>query len=312
MRNADGMMGGYWGMGGGTLAMLGTFLLLTVAVAILVLLLRRVVTGDPAERIRAGALGRLDLPAIAPAGHSADRPVGEVEGFLVIPDVSGYTAFMQMSAFALGHAQYAVTELLSSVIEAAEDVLATAKIEGDAVFLYGVQATEAGQRHTVKGAEVGAAVGALLRAFYRKRTELSRANTCPCEACRNVGSLELKTVVHSGRLYFYDLRGHREIGGLPAIVAHRLLKSDVGLDRYVLITDAATQQVTLPLEAESRRHAQTYDGIGLVESTVYDFTVDALLEDEILARPGAPAKATDAARKLVEGLRGLRGPAKEA
>lgn len=307
MRRDGGMMDGIWGMGGGGLAMLGTFTLLAIAVVILVLLLRRAISGDPADRIRAGALSRLDLPAVAPAARAADLHDGEVEGFLVIPDVSGYTAFIQMSAFALAHAQYAVSALLSAIIEAAESVLATAKIEGDAVFLYGVRTADAGNR-AVTGASVGAAVRALVQAFYRKRAELARTNTCPCEACRNVGSLELKTIVHSGRLFFYDLRGHREIGGLPAIVAHRLLKSDVGLDRYVLITDAANGQITLSLDAKPRRHAQTYDDIGTVESTVYDFVVDSLLKDEIPARPGAPARASDAARKLVEGLRGLRPP----
>lgn len=306
MRNAEGMIGAPWGMGGGMLVMLGMVFLVAAAAVVLALFLRRVVAGDPAERIRSGALRRLDLTPAVAAGRSADLRGYEVEGFLVIPDISGYTQFIQMSAFALAHAQYAVSALLTSVIEAAEDVLATAKIEGDAVFLYSARVAEQGQR-AVSGPEVGGAVCALLRAFYRKRTELSRANACPCQACRNVDGLELKAVVHSGRLLLYDLRGHRELSGLPVIVAHRLLKSDVGLDRYVLVTDAAGQDITLPLETESKRHAQTYDGVGQVESTVYAFTVDSLLTEEIPATLGTPAKVADAARKLVEGLRALRG-----
>lgn len=307
MRHTENTMGGMWGMGTGGLAMLATFVLLAIAGAILVLLLRRVVAGDPAGHIRVGALGRLDLPTIGATADGGALANGEVEGFLVIPDVSGYTAFIRMSAFALAHAQYAVSALLSAVIEAADGVLATAKIEGDAVFLYGVRTPVVGCR-AITGTGVGAAVGALLQAFYRKRAELSSSNACPCEACRNVSSLELKTVVHSGSLYFYNLRGHREIGGMAAIVAHRLLKNDLDLDRYVLITDAAIEQVTLPLKAETNRYAQSYDEIGLVESTVYHFPVDALLEVDALARPSASARASDVARKLLEGLRGLRPP----
>lgn len=311
MRESGDMMGGLWGMGGGLLAMYGTLLLLAVAAVAIVLLLRRTVAGDPGERIRVGALRRLDVPVATPLRPDAAVPEGEIEGFVVIPDISGYTEFMRMSALALAHAQYAVSALLSSVIEAAEPVLATAKIEGDAVFLCGVHAGPAGRR-TVSGEQAGAAVHALLHAFYRKRAELIRANTCPCEACRNVARLELKTVVHSGSLYLYDLRGHREIGGLPVIVAHRLLKSDIGLARYVLVSDAANERLALPLEAAARRHAQSYDGIGVVESTIYEFTVDSLLKHEPPAAAGVPAKATDAARKLVEGLRGLRGTAGSA
>lgn len=306
MRASDGMMVGvFGGMGTGMLVMLGLVLLIVVVAVVLVLLLRRAIVGDPAERIRSGALSRLELPAATAAGSSDSRPDQEVEGFLVIPDISGYTQFMQMSAFALAHAQYAVSALLTSVIEAAEDVLATAKIEGDAVFLYGVRTAEGGER-TVTGQQVGDAVCALLRAFYRKRAELSCANACRCTSCRHVEQLELKAVVHSGSLLLYDLRGQRELSGLPVIAAHRLLKSNVGLKRYVLVTDTAGAEVTLSLEAESKRHVQTYEGVGPLDSTVYSFTVDALLADEAPATSGAPAKAADVARKLVEGLRGLR------
>lgn len=305
MQYSDGMMmGPFGGMGIGMLVMLGLVFLIVVVTVALVLLLRRGIAGDPAARIRSGALRRIARPAVAAAGSPVSEPDQEAEGFLVIPDISGYTQFMQMSAFALAHAQYAVTALLTSVIEAAENVLVTAKIEGDAVFLYGLRKAD-GNGCGVSGLEVGEAVCALLRAFYRKRAELSRANVCRCASCRHVEQLELKVVVHSGSLLLYDLRGQRELSGLPVIAAHRLLKSDVGLKRYVLVTDTAGADVTLSLEAERRRHAQTYEGVGSLDSTVYSFTLEALLAGQTLERPGTPAKAADAARKLVEGLRGL-------
>jgi len=304
--DANGMMVGPWFMGSGMFVMLGALLVVAVTIIVLALVLRRVVPGDPTERIRAGAVRRLNLPPTTQLGLHVDPPDGEIDGFLVIPDISGYTQFMQISAYALAHAQYAVSALLSSVIEAVEDVLVTAKIEGDAVFLYGVRAVKSGQGG-LTGPEVGSAIGALLRAFYRKRAELRRSNTCSCEACRHVERLELKAVVHSGRLLLYDLHGQRELSGLPVIVAHRLLKSDVRLDRYVLITDAAGIDVVLPVEAERKRHIETYEGIGQVESIAYAFKVESVLVDEIQATPSAAAKAADAARKLVEGLRAVRG-----
>ncbi len=298
-------MEGAWGMGGGMIAMNLGLVLAVLATVVVVLLLRRVITGDPQSAIREGALRRLDLVPAASARRAAGAPSEEVEGVLVIPDISGYTQFMQMSAFALAHAQYVISALLNGMIDAAEGVLATAKIEGDAVLLYGRQGSVDGQGG-LTGAEVGAAVCAVIGAFYRKRAELRCANACHCEACRAVDKLELKTVVHSGRLLLYELRGQQELSGLPVIVAHRLLKSAVGHERYVLVTDAAEQAVTLPFEATRTRHSQHYEGVGEVGGTVHAFEPAQLLAGEEPPVAGASTKAIDAARKLAEGLRALR------
>ena len=295
-------MEGAWGMGGGMIAMSFGLVLVLLAIVIVVLLLRRTIAGDPQSAIREGALRRLDL---APERRPSGVPSGEVDGILVIPDISGYTQFMQMSAFALAHAQYAISALLNSMIDAAEGVLATAKIEGDAVLLYGVEGSDDGQGG-LTGAQVGEAVFAIIKAFYRTRAELLCANACLCDACRKVDKLEIKAVVHSGRLLLYELRGQPELSGLPVIVAHRLLKSVVGHERYVLITDAAERAVTLPFEATRARHTQHYDGVGEVGSTVYAFNPAKLLAGEEHPAAGVSTKAADAARKVAEGLRGLR------
>lgn len=301
-----GRMEGAWGMGGGMIAMNLGLVLLVTAIVIVVLLLRRTITGDPQSAIREGALRRLDLAPAAPVSRPEGVPSGEVDGILVIPDISGYTQFMQMSAFALAHAQYAISALLNSMIDAAEGVLATAKIEGDAVLLYGVQDSRDGQGG-LTGAQVGAAVCAVIRAFYRKRAELHCVNACRCEACCNVDQLEIKTVVHSGRMLLHELRGQREVSGFPVIVAHRLLKSAVGHGRYVFVTDAAAPAVALPFEANRTRHSQHYEDIGEVSGTLHVFDVERLLADVEPPAADASTKAIDAARKLTEGMRALGG-----
>lgn len=299
-------MEGAWGMGGGMIALNVGLVVVVLAIVVVVLLLRRAIAGDPLSAIRGGALRRLELVPAAPARRPPGAPSGEAEGILVIPDISGYTQFMQMSAFALAHAQYVISALLNSMIDAAEGVLATAKIEGDAVLLYGVRGSGDGQGG-LAGHEVGAAVCAVIGAFYRKRAELYCANACHCDACHSVDKLELKTIVHSGQLLFYELRGQQELSGLPVIVAHRLLKSTIGQDRYVLVTDAAEPAVTLPLEAKRRRHSEHYEGIGEVGGTVHVFDPEQLLAGEEPPTAGVSTKAADAARKLAEGLRALRG-----
>ena len=78
--------------------------------------------------------------------------------YLVIPDISGYTEFLHLSRFSLAHAQYLVSELLESIIAHAEPLLRTAKIEGDAVFLYGLRGTPSG----VRGPDLGNAIAEVL------------------------------------------------------------------------------------------------------------------------------------------------------
>lgn len=279
--------------------------LAVVGLVVLALLLRRAFTGDVEGTIRARAARRARMRAGGPGDHA---PAGEFEAYLVIPDISGYTRFMQLSHFSLAHAQYAVSALLDSIIDAAGGRLAVAKVEGDAVFLYGL-AGPGGGRGGLSGAEVGEAVAGVLRAFYRKRAQLQALNTCPCEACGGIGDLEIKTVVHSGRLLLYDLRGHQELSGLPVIVAHRLLKSSLGLARYVLVTEHTATALRLPLGVAPRPHREAYDGVGEVASSVYAFEPADVLPAGELA-PAAPlsAKAATAGRKLAENLRALGHP----
>ncbi len=299
-------MGGPW-MGTALNVMAVVLVLAAVGALALAVVLRRAVAGDPGERVRSGALRRVAARHGANAAQAGEPgPSGEVEAFLIIPDISGYTEFMRLSHFSLAHAQYAVSSLLESIIEAAEDCLATAKVEGDAVFLYAVRGTGTGGGGA-SGRDIARAVGQLLRAFYDRRAELAAKNTCPCEACRHVGRLELKTVLHSGRLLLYDLRGQRELSGLPVIVAHRLLKNSLRLPRYVLVSAAAHEEVALPLDANPARHLERYEGLGEVAAYVYRFDPERLPGETAPAHEaGLAEKAGEAARKFGQNLRALK------
>ena len=222
---------------------------------------------------------------------------------MVIPDISGYTHFMQLTRYSLAHAQYAVTALLGSIIDAAEQRLAPAKLEGDAVLLYALRRSAGGLG--LNGEDVGRAVVEIAKAFYQKRAGLERDNTCSCDACRNVGKLELKTVVHRGAVLLCDIRGHHEISGVSVIVAHRLLKNSLGMTRYVLVTEDAHAEVRLPIECSISRHREHFDGVGEVAAYVYDFEPLRLL-GTAEAESGLAAKAAEAGRKLRANWRDLR------
>lgn len=294
-----------WGMGWPMLAMIVVLALVVVASVVLVLLLRRAFKGDPARAIGGEAArrlqrrGRVDGPAPSRAPAAGPAAGNEAEAFVVIPDITGYTAFMQLSRLSLAHAQYAVTELLEAVIGAGEACLTAAKVEGDAVLLYAPRDGDA-----VSGAEVGDALGRQIAAFYRTRAELLAGNACPCQACRNVDRLDLKVVAHGGPLLRYALRGQEELSGLAVIVAHRLLKNSLDLPRYILVTDAIHDAVRPPIPGAARRHRETYADVGEVAAYVYTFEPPAAP-----AAAGLSAKSGDALRKAREALRGLRAPA---
>lgn len=304
MNMGDGAMGGMAGAGGYPVMMAVVLLLTLAALVLLALILRRPVPGDPEAAVRAAVGGRLAMPPLdAPDGGSAGQAPTETDAFLVIPDISGYTRFMELNRFSLAHAQYVVSELLNSVIDAARGRLAAAKVEGDAVMLCGV-CGPAENPSGPRGAEIAGAVVDILAAFYGRAASLKRENTCRCSACRNLDKLDLKVVVDFGRILVYRLRGTQELSGFPVIVAHRLLKNSLDLTHYVLVTETAHDKVRPPLGSAPRRHAESYADLGELAAYVYTFEPDRLVPPA-RSPAGLAAMAVGTAGKLRENARSL-------
>ncbi len=57
---------------------------------------------------------------------------------LVLADISGYTQFVNRHKMSLLHAEQIITDLLEAVIDQAEYPLQVSKLEGDAVFVKGL------------------------------------------------------------------------------------------------------------------------------------------------------------------------------
>jgi len=281
------------------MGMMPIIVLLLLGVGVVaVLLLRRPVGGDAEAALRAETARRL-----SPSGGSERSSVGEREAYIVIPDISGYTRFMRLNHFSMAHAQYAISALLQSVIAAAGK-LRPAKVEGDAVMLCGWCDS---RPDAVSGDEVAATTADILNAFYNKRAELLRDNVCRCNACGNLEQLDLKIIVHRGVVFAYDLQGGEELSGLTVIVAHRLLKNKLGLDRYILVTEAASRDMSLEFLAEAQSFVETCDDVGEVAFNLYRFEPSDLAPDEpAAAARGLAARLADTTRKLRENLRPLR------
>lgn len=191
-------------------------------------------------------------------------PLREEKVVLLIADISGYTDFMLANEKSLEHSHIIISELIETLLKEVHLPLTLAKLEGDAIFLYAVK-DEAFAAHADT---LGDRVLRFFHVFSTKVAELTVSSFCKCGACTNIEKLELKVVVHSGRCAFYQIANLTELSGVDVIIVHRLLKNSVGMSEYVLLTEAAQQDLKLPLTLLSKG-AESYDGIGTVTTYVY-------------------------------------------
>ena len=235
-----------------------------------------------------------------------DNPPDDVEcdTFVVIPDISGYTQFMQLTRFAAGHAKFVVVQLLDVIITAARPPLSPTRVAGDSVMFYAVSDRD-NPAEGVGGPSVAAAVHDMVTAFYRKRDELLASNLCPCEACKHITGLDLKVVVHRGDILRFRLRGLEDLSGMAVIEAHRLLKNSVGRDRYVLVSEAAAEDVRLLWKLAPEKHREHYDGVGEVCCDLYPLEEETGPASEI-----AKSSVQDMVGKLASNVQAITGTAR--
>ncbi len=275
-------------------------LVLLLLLALLALLAFLFFRGRVAERPATLPSWTPRQPAARPAAEAEEA---ERDTFLIMPDISGYTQYLSLNRFSLGHAQHIISELLETLMRCGAPRLALSKIEGDAILFY----AEAPQAAGPPGGELGATLVDLLAAFYARRKELEASNLCPCNACRHIGDLDLKIVVHRGPVLRYHLGEFQELSGLPVIAVHRLLKSSLHLDRYLMITEAAGAACRLPAGFTPREHVESYEGIGEVAAQIYEFEPENLPRGAVSRqdeRPLSPGR--DLAGKLRANARTLR------
>src|ERR1700710_2064653 len=71
--------------------------------------------------------------------------------------------------------------------------------------------------------------------------------TCTCNACRNMGALDLKFFLHHGEYAMQSLAGRTELQGPEVIRLHRLMKNTVtkqtGIKAYALVTQQAVDAI---------------------------------------------------------------------
>lgn len=185
-------------------------------------------------------------------------------GYLLIADISGYTQFLTSSE--QDHANPILRSLLTSLVEQVGEPLNLWKMEGDAVLAYSTQ------QEFPSGETFLTICENLYNAFATRRQTIIANTTCPCQACANVGLLDLKIMAHHGSFDEMRIGSMSDISGADVILVHRMAKTDVreatGVRSYALFSDAAV--AAMGIEAVLLPFSQSFEHFGEVSMQVYD------------------------------------------
>ena len=188
------------------------------------------------------------------------------QGFLVLADISGFTAFVTTTE--IEHGPPIIAALLEEVIRHLAPPLEIQDIEGDAVFALGAHG------HVVPPASLLDALRGALLGFRTLQRAMQADESCSCHACRNIWRLRLKLIAHYGTFLHQTVGGRLQAAGRDVILAHRLLKNRVPrMADYVLLTEPALKYMDVDAESAGLiAHRERYEHFGDVDCFVGDPT----------------------------------------
>jgi len=163
-----------------------------------------------------------------------------VSGLLFIPDISGFTNFVNETE--VEHSRLIIQELLETLINSNKLQLQVSEIEGDAILFY-----RFGQPPTMH--ELFTQVQTMFENFHRALKYNSARRICQCSACKKADSLTLKVISHTGEFSNYTVKEFNKLIGKDVILIHQLLKNDIPMHEYWMVTEnciANKDQEALP------------------------------------------------------------------
>ena len=186
------------------------------------------------------------------------------EGFLLLADISGYTAFL--TGTELEHSHEIIRELTTLIRKRLAPPMRFVKLEGDAVFCYVDSQTFGDAERLVELIE------SCYFDFSNRLLDISRATTCRCNACAAIGSLGLKFIAHYGSFVIERDDGPEDLAGPHVILAHRLLKNTIsengGPQAYAFLSEACLER--MPPSVSLQAHSETYESFGEIRGGVHD------------------------------------------
>jgi hypothetical protein len=197
-------------------------------------------------------------------------------GTLLIADISGYTNFLGQVTAAhpemIGQGGYVppAYSVLSSLLDVVLGKMAPdfrlSDLEGDAVFGY---APDDGQ---LRNGTTLLEVVRLAYGAFRERVEQTMAlQTCDCDACMILPSLDLKFVVHHGTFVVQQIAGRERLLSPAVNLIHRLMKNSItertGHRAYLFVTETAAELFEISSEL-GVGHEESYSDVGQVKGIV--------------------------------------------
>lgn len=153
---------------------------------------------------------------------------------ICIPDISGFTQFMSETDFELS--SKVIPTLLNNIIYSNEIGLKVSEIEGDAVLFFK-------QGRLPPFSALIDQCRYFYTEFYKQLENLRKKYADNKDASVIPEILGLKIILHFGTEVAPTQVGSRiKLFGEDLIVAHRLLKNEIPLDEYILISEALTNQ----------------------------------------------------------------------
>jgi len=151
----------------------------------------------------------------------------ENKGLLFIPDISGFTRFVNDSE--IGHSRLIIQELLETLINANQMGLQVSEVEGDAILFY-----KFGDLPDL--AQLYQQVEKMFCDFQLHLIAYEQRRFCQCKACSTAINLSLKVISHYGEFADYNVKNFNKLIGKDIIVAHQLMKNDIKQHEYWLVT----------------------------------------------------------------------------
>ena len=180
---------------------------------------------------------------------------------ILIPDISGFTEYMSKAN--LRHSQIKVSQLLETILENNILDLSVSEIEGDAILFYDFN-NASPLSQIIEQCQV------MFYSFHNKLKEFKEEPNCQCGSCKTLQSLTLKFIVHYGDVGSVMVKNYCKLFGLDLIIAHRLMKNNIPVREYILLTEDFVNQFSKAALQRSVNWAEIktgnikYDNIGIV------------------------------------------------
>jgi hypothetical protein len=203
---------------------------------------------------------------------------------LLLADIAD-TEFMRLHRLNLAHSQEITRRLLESMLDAVP-ALKLVEVEGDALFL---AAPHAARSEVADAGSWLPAALAMYRAFHAKQQWMVAHNLCVCDACRQIGKLHVKFVVHLSEVVSQRIRGSEKLVGVDVIAVHRMLKNDVPAGEYVLMSEPLYESLEPEIRGRAERLDQELEGLGTMPLYFVE-PADLPVEVPAAPEPGLPAR----------------------